>query len=421
MLFEGETAQTLREVDDLMRTLSTYTDPQQLVTEYRNRIRRIMGNDATVSMSRRNLEKPWYRITRSHLWPDLNPWENQSKLPLHNTGILGELLYADKPQIIDDLKVSPDDPAYEHLKDFRSAFAIPQYDNGVATNMVLSLRKVPMAFKPEHAPVTLWLSNLFGRATHALVMAKQLREANDRITEELRTVAEIQRSLLPAVLPDIPNLRLAAHYQTSQQAGGDYYDLFPVDGGKLGMLIADVSGHGTPAAVLMAITHTLAHSYPGSPTSASDVLRHLNERLVESYSRTPGGFVTAFYGVFDPESRVLTYSSAGHNPPRLRREANILALEGGRDLPLGVASEARYHDAAVTLNTDDTLLLYTDGITEARAGHGPLFGERRLDDALRSAPADPDWTIQHIVAAVEEFTGRSPATDDRTLVAARIG
>jgi sigma-B regulation protein RsbU (phosphoserine phosphatase) len=344
--------------------------------------------------------------------------------------VLGELLYADRPQLIHDFKVDPGDPAHEHLAPFRSVFAVPQYDNGVATNMVLMLRNEPNAFNPRHAPMTLWMANLFGRSVHALVMAKQLREAYTIVDRELRAVAEIQRSLLPAALPSCECVRLAAHYQTSQQAGGDYYDLFELGDDKLGMLIADVSGHGTPAAVLMAITHTLAHAYPGEPAPPSDVLGHLNQKLADSYTRTPGGFVTAFYGVYDPAKGSLTYASAGHNPPRLKqgagRSGDVVALTGARDLPLGIASEVRYHEETVPLNGGDMLVLYTDGITEARRAGGRdadgslLFGERRLDESLRSASADPEDAIRSIIGAVDRFTENAPATDDRTIVAASI-
>ncbi len=106
------------------------------------------------------------------------------------------------------------------------------------------------------------MSNLFGRATHNLVLSDQLKVAYEAVDYEMKVVADIQRSLLPMQMPSIPTLSLAAHYQTSHRAGGDYYDFFPLPDGKWGILIADVSGHGTPAAVLMAVTHSLAHTLP---------------------------------------------------------------------------------------------------------------------------------------------------------------
>lgn len=433
MLFEGDPQAVMIELDSIMRDISTHTDPQALVNAYGERIQKLAGIESTLSISRRNLERPWYKITRSWKWDDLdiNPWQQPHLLPRYDHGILGELIYADKPQLLNDFKVDPSDPAYEHLAPFRSVFAVPQYDNGVATNMVLMLRNEINGFNPRHAPMTLWMANLFGRSVHALVMAKQLREAYAIVDKELKAVAEIQRSLLPATLPSCECVHLAAHYQTSQQAGGDYYDLFELGDDKLGMLIADVSGHGTPAAVLMAITHTLAHAYPGEPAPPSEVLGHLNHKLSDSYTRTPGGFVTAFYGVFDPDKGTLTYASAGHNPPRLKQGSGrgageVVALTGARDLPLGIAPEVRYHEETVPLKGGDMLVLYTDGITEARRPNGRgedgtlLFGEQRLDESLRGAPGDPEGAIRSIIDAVGRFTENAPATDDRTIVAAKI-
>ncbi len=113
-------------------------------------------------------------------------------------------------------------------------------------------------------------------------------------------VADIQRSLLPQVLPTIPTLELAAYYRTSRWAGGDYYDFFPLPDGRWGILIADVSGHGTPAAVMMAITHSLAHSLPGPADPPAALLGHVNRQLSHRYTAANEVFVTAFYGVYDP-------------------------------------------------------------------------------------------------------------------------
>ena len=120
------------------------------------------------------------------------------------------------------------------------------------------------AFDPETFPEWFWVSSLFGRVTHNLVLREELKDAYEIVERELKVVADIQRSLLPQVLPKIPTLELAAYYRTSRWAGGDYYDFFPLPDGRWGILIADVSGHGTPAAVMMAITHSLAHSLPGA-------------------------------------------------------------------------------------------------------------------------------------------------------------
>ena len=167
------------------------------------------------------------------------------------------------------------------------------------------MRREPAAFSRDDFPEWVWLSNLFGRAAHNLVLSEQLQAAYDKLDQELRVVEEIQRTLLPGQLPRILSLDLAAYYQPSRRASGDYYDFFPLPDGKWGILIADVSGHGTPAAVLMAITHSLAHTYAGPPAPPGLLLDHINRNLAERYTARTGAFVTAFHAVYDPRTATL--------------------------------------------------------------------------------------------------------------------
>ena len=419
----GDPESTMREVVEMMREMSRHTDPQQMVNAYRTRVRSLNRTDGTVSVSRRELAAPWYRVTRSSKWSsDVNPWRDREKLPLLDRGLLGELLYADEPRVMNDFRPDPADPCYEHMAGYGSALAIPNYDQGKALNMTVLFKRERNGFDPAAAPMQVWLGNLFGRATSQLVMADELRRAYEAVDRELRAVSEIQRSLLPVVLPDVNGLQLAAHYQTSRQAGGDYYDFFPLPDGRLGMLIADVSGHGTPAAVLMAITHTMAHSMPDPPMAPANMLGFLNTNLSDAYLRTGSGFVTAFYGIYDPSSRSLHYASAGHNPPRVRRGdgSMIEAIEMARDLPLGVDRDTKYTEAQAKLNQRDTLVLYTDGITEARAQtSGQFFGEKRLDESIAQSPPDAPATVARVLDDVEKFASGRPADDDRTIVVAR--
>src|SRR5262249_27059175 len=158
--------------------------------------------------------------------------------------LFARLIYGDEPVIIDDLAVDPNDPAAEYLEGHRSLAAIPMFDQGTALNMVVLLRKERAAFPPDEFPQMVWITNLFGRATNNLVLSDDLKRANRALDREMKAVGEIQRSLLPEKTPKISTLDLAAYYQPSQRAGGDYYDFFPLPKGKWGIVIADVSGHG---------------------------------------------------------------------------------------------------------------------------------------------------------------------------------
>ena len=410
-------------VVDTMRDMSRQTDPQEMVRAYARRMRTIYADDHFLALSRRELEFPNYRITRSSLWQEsINPWKEKHRLPLLNGGLLGELLYADEPIIIDDLQFMSDDPAAEYLHGMRSLAAIPNYDQGVALNMTVRMSERPAAFDREEFPELVWISNLFGRAAHNLVLAEDVKHAYDILDRELKSVGQMQRSLLPIEMPRIPTMELAAHYQTAHRAGGDYYDFFPLPDGKWAILIADVSGHGTPAAVVMAITHSIAHSYPGPPSPADKMLNYVNYQLTTRYTSSLGAFVTAFYGIYDPANRLLTYASAGHNPPRLKRcaDGTIISLDGVGGLPLGVSADETYEECVQTLYPGDQIVFYTDGITEAQNVSGALFGLERLDSAITQCRQDANELIAAVRCEVESFAAGHPANDDQTLLVAKI-
>lgn len=406
-----------------MREMSLQTEPQAMVRAYRTRIRQLMPADGWLSLSRRDLPFPKYRITRSSQWSEeIDPWKEKARLPLLEGGLLGELLYGDYPRLLDDIDVAHDDPAARYLAGQRSLLAIPHYDRGAGLNMTILMRKEPAAFDPDDFPEHVWMGNLFGRATHNLVLAEELRRAYEVVDRELKVVADIQRSLLPKTIPAIPGLDLAAHYQTSQWAGGDYYDFFPLPEGRWGILIADVSGHGTPAAVMMAITHSVAHAVPGHPDPPATMLNHVNRQLATLYTARNEAFVTAFYGIYDPSRRTLTYSCAGHNPPRLKRceDGSLLALDGVGNLPLGLFADQEYDQSTQALRPGDQIVFYTDGITEATSPSGGLFGVERLDEALANCHLDADGLIRAVLDAVAEFTAGEPPSDDRTLLVAKV-
>jgi sigma-B regulation protein RsbU (phosphoserine phosphatase) len=408
---------------DIMRELSRHTDPQEMVRAYRDRIRQIRPISRTLSLSRRGLSFPAYRITRSTTWAEeINPWKEKDRLPLLKGGLLARLIYSDNPEVIDDLEIAPDDPAADYFEGHRSLLAIPNFDQGEALNMVILLQKERNAFPKHEVPELVWRSNLFGRATSNLVLKEELAQAYKALDRELKTVADIQRSLLPEKLPNIATLDIAAYYQPARRAGGDYYDFFPLPDGKWGIFIADVSGHGTPAAVLMAVTHCIAHTHPGPPASPSELLDFLNTHLAARYTKTSEMFVTAFYGIYDPVRRMVTYSSAGHNPPRLKRcqDGSLLSLEDARALPLGLWPETRYAESELQLQPGDQIIFYTDGITEAHNPDNEQFGTARLDNELENCSLQAKALLDSVLQAVETFAVGRPADDDRTLIVVRV-
>ena len=224
------------------------------------------------------------------------------------------------------------------------------------------------------------------------------------------------------MLPTIPTLDLAAYYQTSQWAGGDYYDFFPLADGRWGILIADVSGHGTPAAVLMAITHSIAHTLPGPPDPPGPLLDHLNS---SSPPATP------------PTTRRSSPRSTASTTPPTRadlrqRRPQPAAAEAVRGRERRLARRRRRPAAghlrrpglrrrpSHLLVPGDQIVFYTDGITEATNPAGRMFGLDRLDEALENCHLVASGLMQAVLDAWDAFTAGRPAADDRTLVIAKV-
>ena len=245
---------------------------------------------------------------------------------------------------------------------------------------------------------------------------------------EARQVGELQRALLPASLPRIAGLQIAASYEPSGRAGGDLYDLFPLDErhytyadnpARWCVFIGDTAGHGLAAAVVMAIVQAVLHAHPHGIARPASLLMHANRQLCD---KEIGGFVTAFLGVYEPGRRRLTYANAGHPPPLLRRsiDGSIVALEEVATFPLGIEHSESFKEASVQLEPGDTLLLYTDGVTEARDEHNELFEQYRISRALPNAGEDPAEIIEYLRMAVREHEHGQTPRDDQTLVAARV-
>lgn len=253
-----------------------------------------------------------------------------------------------------------------------------------------------------------------------VLLARTLEE----LDRERRAVGEIQRSLLPASLPEIPGFEMSHYYQPSEHASGDYYDVVPLIDDQWGFVMADVAGHGTAAAVIMTVMRTLIHAELPSnrDKSAGEFLEHVNRVMSATYLRN-GLFVTVWAAVLDPVSRRLTYASAGHNPPRLLRGGSVFALDVASGLPLGIDPVATYEDESITLESEDLLVIYTDGITEAmRPGIDglELFGTERLDMVLTEwRSGRTSECTERVTRAIAAFTNGAAPTDDQTMLILR--
>jgi serine phosphatase RsbU (regulator of sigma subunit)/putative methionine-R-sulfoxide reductase with GAF domain/anti-sigma regulatory factor (Ser/Thr protein kinase) len=241
--------------------------------------------------------------------------------------------------------------------------------------------------------------------------------ARERLETEVQLARQIQRTFIPETLPSHSAWDLSARWRTARQVGGDFFDVFDLPKNRLGVFIADVADKGVPAALFMALTRTLMRAAVGESVTPADALRRVNRLLYPDCQQ--GMFVTAVYGVLDTDSGVFTYANAGHNPPLWLHEGRIERLTR-TGMALGVLEDTEMNQAAITLQGGDTLLLYTDGVTEAFAPEYEPFGEARLLELVRSTARDSAGALlDAIEGAVFEFMETTIPADDLTLIAVK--
>ncbi|USN98716.1 MAG: serine/threonine-protein phosphatase [Phycisphaeraceae bacterium] len=414
------------ELNTLFRVGSTIERPSLMLQHFGAWFGRNRPTDLFISVARRDLPGNQYKVTRllSRLERErvgegepANPWRDWESLPIYEGGLIGEVIARDEPQLLLDLDAGDDPHFGEHLAGMKKMMAIPQYHEGKALNWALSFYADDAGPQPDDLAGALMDTSLLGMATRNLVSKRQAEQLNRALTSQFEQIANIQRSLLPQKLPAIPGLDIATSYLTSDRAGGDYYDFFPFPDGTWGILIADVSGHGPAAATVMAMLRAILHCYADDDRSPASVMRFANDKLVAS--NLDGSFVTAFFAVYDPSDGTLVWSRCGHNPPLLKRPASggVTSLETAGVPPLGILPGMQPEQDRIQLAPDETVVLYTDGITEAFDDVGVMFGVDGLTDALETCSGHPDCVVDTIHAALYRHTGVMERDDDQTLVA----
>lgn len=232
--------------------------------------------------------------------------------------------------------------------------------------------------------------------------------------QELEQAREIQQSLLPKHIPQLPGFAIDGAWEPARLVGGDYFDVIRLSETKLGICIADVVGKGVSAALLMANVQASVRAFATESTSPSVLCARVNSVLCSSIS--PGKFVTFFYGVLDSERRVLEYTNAGHlHPVVLRAGGDVQELTNGGAV-LGVFPEWQYRDARLQFRGGDRLLMFTDGITEAAVPGGEEFGDQRLVESARKYAGRVTEEIKEfLMADLKQFCAFQ-LQDDATLV-----
>lgn len=264
-----------------------------------------------------------------------------------------------------------------------------------------------------HPLVPYWnVAVLTGFLFIVLFAVGALKESQQR---EMELAGGIQRGLVPKNLPSWRSCDLAVHWQPMKGVGGDYYDVFAFSDQQLGLCIGDGVGHGVPAALLMSNLQAAVHVLARASREPQELCTRINRLLCENLDL--GHFITFFYGRIDDSGGRLVYTNAGHNSPLLVRVDGSLTRLDQRGMVLGVDRSTRYSQATVDLHAGDRLVLFTDGVTEARNLAGTEFGDERLIDLVskhRQLAAEP--LKEQIVAGLSRFRGRRSFDDDVTLL-----
>ena len=242
-----------------------------------------------------------------------------------------------------------------------------------------------------------------------------LEKAQAQLKAELEVARSLQLAILPAAFPARPGCEGAARMIPATTMGGDFYDYIELPDGQIGLVIADVSGHGVPAAFFMAVARTNLRELAVRHTDPGDCLAQTNDALC---AQNPLDlFVTVFYCILDPKTGVLRYANGGHNPPYVRRAAGpIESLNGAGGLVLGAMPGVRFPTHTVQLLRGDQLVLYTDGVTEAFNPTEELYGTERLVDEVRvHGSGTPAALVERICQSITNFAGTAPQSDDITL------
>lgn len=412
---------------EMIGALSRATDPRDVLMAYATGAQNLQPTDGYLSISTRGLSAGEYRITR--LIPDWNsreallrsdPWS--APPPVLRGGFFGELIRSAYPQVIHNFFLRNDPIVGSSLAEFGSLLALPLFDDGEPRNWAISLKKDPTGFTIEDLEESVLRGNLIGTSVRNVLTAKKLQVANNAVRREVEQIANIQRSLLPERVPDIDGLEIATHYEVHDLAGGDYYDFLPNPAdtwdGVRAIIVADASGHGPAAAVVMAMLQTILHTYPGKPDSAGEVLTYVNRHMARK--AIAGSFVTAILLLWDPRDGSVRYARAGH-PPAIRKQPGpggaVMHYDEVGGLPLGIMPDETYEEGCIPLERGESIVLYTDGISEARMPGGEMFTVSGIEASLDQCSGMPGCVIESVTNALNSAGAKSD--DDQTIVVLR--
>lgn len=331
------------------------------------------------------------------------------RLQIGRQGMVGHVAATGKMRYAPDVRQDPYYIVCEPAT--RSEVSIPLKTSGQVIGVLLIDHHETDAFSDDQLKVLQALAGHIAIAIENARLFRLERSARERMQQESAEARAIQQALFLKPVPLIPGFAFETAWHPAGSVAGDWFDFIDLGHERYGIALADVSGKGTSAALLMSATRAILRSLAHLYSSPSQTLEHLNRILTEDFPT--GKFVTMIYGVLDAGSRTLTLASAGHLPPLLiNHQSSFLELDTGLPLGLGVSS---YPQSTVTLTPSTQLLLYTDGITEAMDSSEEEYGPDRLIEHF----LQPGAGVAGLIAAVQRFGARAELADDATAVLIR--
>ena len=325
-------------------------------------------------------------------------------------GIIGYVASKGEPVISPDVQ---HDPRYINAREeTRSEMVAPIISNDEVIGVFDLESDHVNAYTPDDLQVLMLLASQVAIIIEKVMLHEQLVEKK-RLEGQLEVARQVQLQLLPANDPNLEGFDISAYNFPTEEVSGDYYDWVRIYDDQIGLVIADVSGKGVPAALLMAFLRASLRAAIHIGYAPHISMSKVNYLLWESIERNQ--FVTAFYGVLDASNKTLAYTNAGHNPPLvLDKDGNSRFIERG-GLPLGMFRDTRYYEYYVSIEPGQVIVLYTDGVTEAENAEGEEYGRERLEQAVLAArSASAREMVSQIHREVIDWTGGRGATDDIT-------
>jgi serine phosphatase RsbU (regulator of sigma subunit)/ketosteroid isomerase-like protein len=275
------------------------------------------------------------------------------------------------------------------------------------TNRVILIHRIAEGKIAEEWGIGTIGSNLRGQ------LLEQERIERERIEQDLRVARRIQQASLPKQVPNLEGWQIYPLYRPAREVGGDFYDFFELEDGRLGIVVGDATGHGVPAALVMASARSMLRAVAQASDSPGDALRRVNDPLATDIPSNM--FVTCFYAILDPKNGSLTYANAGHDLPYLHRNGGVEELRA-RGMPLGLMPGMGYEEKQTILEAGQAALLYSDGLVEAHDPKGEMFGFPRLR-ALVAEHGEQSSLGHFLLEELYSFVGEGwEQEDDITLL-----